>query len=173
MSSKFHKFISDPQGLMMGERNMIRKLVPEVFDDMSKERAQKRKIEILRQNDTTSLREVLRHNFDENIKFALPEGRPPFTRQDVPLGYQTATLGPEIRRLYLFVEGGHTTITQNKREMLFIQLLEGLSAGEAELMLFVKDKKLNRRYKGLNANNIKEAFGWDDNFMQRGVERTI
>ena len=55
--------------------------------------------------------------------------------------------------------------------MLFIQLLEGLSAGEAELMLFVKDKKLNRRYKGLNANNIKEAFGWDENFMQRGVAR--
>jgi len=158
MSSKFHKFISDPQGLMMGERNMIRKLVPEVFDDMSKERSQKRKIEILRQNDTTSLREVLRHNFDENIKFALPEGRPPFTRQDVPLGYQTATLGPEIRRLYLFVEGGHTTITQNKREMLFIRFLEAVHETEADVIIWMKDKELEKHYRGLTYAIVQEAF---------------
>ena len=150
--------LQDPRGLKFGERNMIRKLIPEVFEEVSKERAQKGKIEILRQNDTTSLREVLRHNFDENIKFTLPEGAPPFTRQDVPVGYQTATLGPEIRRLYLFVEGGHDTLAQNKREMLFVQFLEAIHESEADVIVWMKDGELEKHYNGFTYAIVQEAF---------------
>ena len=50
--------------------------------------------------------------------------------------------------------------------MLFIQLLEGLSAGEAECLCLAKDKTLHRKYKGLNANTVREAFGWNDDFVR-------
>ena len=50
--------------------------------------------------------------------------------------------------------------------MLFIQMLEGLSKEEAEFLIAVKDRKINNLYKGFTANLVKEAFGWDDNFMK-------
>ena len=50
--------------------------------------------------------------------------------------------------------------------MLFIQLLEGLSAEEAEFLLAVKDQKVNNLYKGFTANLVKEAFNWDDDFIK-------
>ena len=49
---------------------------------------------------------------------------------------------------------------------MFVQLLEGLSQGEAECTLLAKDQCLNKKYKGLTANLIKEAFGWDENFVE-------
>ena len=37
---------------------------------------------------------------------------------------------------------------------------------EAKVLLQAKDKELNKHYKGLTANLVKEAFNWDDNFMR-------
>ena len=47
---------------------------------------------------------------------------------------------------------------------MFVQMLEGLSKGEAELVVAAKDKKLHQVYKGLSAAVVKEAFGWNDEF---------
>ena len=46
-------------------------------------------------------------------------------------------------------------------------MLEGLSAEEAEFLIFVVNKKVNNEYKGFTANLVKDAFGWDDNFMKK------
>ena len=46
-------------------------------------------------------------------------------------------------------------------------MLEGLSAGEAEFLVTVVNKKVNNKYKGFTANLVKEAFDWDDNFMKK------
>ena len=54
-----------------------------------------------------------------------------------------------------------------KKELLFIQLLEGLCAEEAEFLVAVVNKKVNNKYKGFTANLVKEAFNWDDNFMKQ------
>ena len=48
---------------------------------------------------------------------------------------------------------------------MFVQLLEGLHPDEAEILIAAKDKALHRKFKGLSANVVKEAFAWDDNFM--------
>ena len=55
---------------------------------------------------------------------------------------------------------------QNKREMMFVQMLEGLHADEAELLVAAKDKRLHRKYKGLSDNVVKEAFDWDDEYKR-------
>jgi len=73
----------------------------------------------------------------------------------------------EARRLYLFIEGGDNTISKTRKETLFIQLLEGLHKTEAEVLINVKDKKLNKAYKGLTAEMVKEAFDWNDQFMKK------
>ena len=66
----------------------------------------------------------------------------------------------------------NTTLNNMKRETLFIQLLEGLCEGEAKLLVNIKDQNLNRIYKGLNSLVVREAFGWEENFMPPGVARS-
>ena len=57
-------------------------------------------------------------------------------------------------------------MTSNRRENMFIQMLEGLHQNEAELVVAAKDKALHRKYKGLSANVVREAFGWTEDYMQ-------
>ena len=62
----------------------------------------------------------------------------------------------EARRLYLFIEGGHPTLKQTRREQLFIELLEILNPEDAKLLCNIKDKKMP--YKGITYNLTKEVF---------------
>jgi len=126
-----------------------------------------RKLKVLRDHDSIALRQVLRGAFDPKIEWALPKGEVPYTVNDAPIGTDHTVLSQEAKRLYLFVKGGDDTVKQNKRELLFVQLLEGLSAEEAEFLVAVVNKKVNNKYKGFTANLVKEAFDWDDNFMKK------
>ena len=126
-----------------------------------------RKLKVLQDNDSVALRQVLRGAFDSKIEWALPKGDVPYTVNDAPLGTDHTILSQEAKRLYLFTKGGDNTLSQNKRELLFVQMLEGLSADEAEFLVTVVNKKVNNKYKGYTANLVKEAFNWDDNFMKK------
>jgi hypothetical protein len=126
-----------------------------------------RKLKVLRDHDSIPLRQVLRGAFDPKIEWALPKGEVPYSVNDAPIGTDHTILAQEAKRLYLFIKGGDNTVKQNKRELLFVQLLEGLSAEEAEFLVAVVNKKVNNKYKGFTANLVKEAFNWDDNFMKK------
>ena len=126
-----------------------------------------RKLKVLRDNNSVPLRQVLKAAFDPKIQWALPKGNVPYTPNDAPIGTDHTLLSQEAKRLYLFTKGGDNTITQNKREMTFVQMLEGLSAEEAEFLVAVVNKKVNNKYKGFTANLVKEAFNWNDNFMKK------
>ena len=41
---------------------------------------------------------------------------------------------------------------------MFVQMLEGLSQGEAEVVCAAKDKKLHQVYKGLSAQLLKKRL---------------
>ena len=111
------------------------------------------RIEALRQNGNPAMWAVLKHMFDPNIKFLLPKGNPPFE----PLEFdEPGRLYVAARTFYLYVEGGNTTITQNKREALFVSLLENVNKEEATLLLAMKDKK--SPIKGLTKNLVATAF---------------
>ena len=49
---------------------------------------------------------------------------------------------------------------------MFIQMLEALHADEAKLLIAVKEKELNKLYKGLTEECVKEAFDWNDSFVK-------
>ena len=53
----------------------------------------------------------------------------------------------EYQNFYLYVRGGNDTISQLRKETMFINMLQGLHPLEAELMCLVKDKKLTDKYK--------------------------
>ena len=141
-------------------------LMSEVLDKVAKAKTKKQKIELLRQNNTDALRMVLKSSFDPRIEWELPEGDVPYTPNEAPEGTEHNMLVHEARTLYHYIKGGNPKLTQNRRENMFIQLLEGLHQSEAEIIVAAKDKGLHRKYKGLSANVVKEAFGWTEDYMQ-------
>jgi hypothetical protein len=49
---------------------------------------------------------------------------------------------------------------------MFIQMLEGLHKDEAKVLLDMKNGTLNKTYKGLTADMVREAFGWNADFVK-------
>jgi len=141
-------------------------LISEILDKVSKIKSKKDKVKFLQDNNTDSLRMVLKSAFDPKIKWLLPEGDVPYKRNDAPEGTEHSVLAYEARKLYHFIEGGNADITQGKRETMFIQMLEGLHETEADVLCAAKDKVLHQKYKGLSEPVVKEAFSWNDEFMQ-------
>ena len=126
-----------------------------------------RKLKILQEHDSVPLRQVLKGAFDPSIEWLLPPGDVPYTANDAPVGTEHTVLQQEAKRLYLFTKGGDNTLSSTKREVIFIQMLEGLCAEEAEFLVNVVNQRVNNEYKGFTANLVKDAFNWDDDFMQK------
>ena len=142
-------------------------LMDEIATKINNAKDKTRKLKVLKENDSVPLRQVLKGAFDPNIEWLIPDGDVPYTPNDAPLGTEHNILSQEAKRLYLFTKGGDASLSNNKRETLFVQMLEGLSAEEAEFLVTVVNKKVNNKYKGFTGNLVKEAFGWDENFMKK------
>ena len=140
-------------------------LISEILEKVSKVKSKKEKVSLLQQYNHPSLRIVIKSSFDPKIEWALPEGDVPYTRNEAPEGTEHSSLSYESRKLYHFIKGGNNQISQNKREMMFVQMLEGLHESEAAVLVAAKDKKLHQVYKGLSKNVVVEAFNWDENYM--------
>ena len=141
-------------------------LYSEIATKVNNAKDKPRKLKVLQDHDSVALRQVLKGAFDPNIDWLLPKGDVPYKVNDAPIGTDHTILSQEAKRLYLFTKGGDNTLSQNKRETTFIQMLEGLSAEEAEFLIAVVNKKINNKYKGFTANLVKEAFNWNDSFMK-------
>jgi len=128
--------------------------IAELLEKVSKVEKKEEKIELLRKNDSSAIRTVLKYALDPTIKWALPSGEPPY--KVCPYLDQENMLYSEARRLYLFIEGGNTNLNKLKREALFIGLLESLAPADAKLLCSAKDKKLP--YKGINVKLVNEAY---------------
>ena len=141
----------------------------EILTKVNNAKDKPKKIEVLKKYDTNELRMFLKGAFDEKLEWLLPEGKPPYTPNDAPVGTEHTWLKQEVKRMFHFLKGGNPQLSQMKRDNMFIQMLEGLSAEEAELLVWAKDGELNKHYKGLTANLVKEAFGWNDDFMRNNT----
>ena len=141
-------------------------LISEILEKVSKIKSKKEKVTFLKQNDSDSLRMVIKSSFDPKMVWLLPEGEVPYEKNEAPEGTEHTNLHTEARKLYHYLEGGNADLTQNKRETMFVQLLEGLHETDAEVLVAAKDKILHRKFKGLSDNVVKEAFDWDESYMK-------
>ena len=142
----------------------------EILTKVSKIKTKKEKVTFLKHYQTDALRMVCKASFDPKIVWELPEGDVPYNQNDAPEGTEHTLLSHESRKLYHFIKGGNPTLSRNKREMMFVQMLEGLHKAEAELLIAAKDKVLHQKYKGLSDNVVKEAFDWDDDYRRFNVD---
>jgi len=155
----------------------------EILELASKQRSNAKKIEVLKTYEHDSLKSIFIWNFDQTVISLLPEGDVPYgnveeqtvysgtlsenltkeigggesaTAQDLN-GRGKTSLRREYQNLYNFVQGGNGTLSTIRREMMFINLLQGLHPKEAEVLILTKDKKLTDKYK-ISFENVKEAF---------------
>ena len=147
----------------------------EVFDAASKQRTKAKKIEVLQRYPHDSIMAVLIWNFDETVISVLPPGDVPYgtNREDNSmtgtlsdkindavgkmnemgsnsLGSQDqgkASIRKEYTKFYNFIKGGNDSLSNLRRETMFINILEGLHPLEAEILVLVKDKRLTDKYK--------------------------
>lgn len=112
------------------------------------------RLHILRMNDSPTLRNMLNLALNKNVVWQLPDGIPPYKPND--LVDQQHRLYTEMRKMYLFIEGGSPNLKQLRRETLFIELLESLDPEDAKLVIAAKDK--NFPYSNITIELINTAF---------------
>ena len=134
----------------------MRLLMHEVLQKVSNAKTKKEKIKLMQEFNTNALRMLFIINFDDSVVSLLPPGNVPYTPNEAPEGTEHTILEKEARLLHHFFKGG-SNVSQNKRESMFIQMLEGLNRGEAEALVLAKDKKIGKRWKITKAC-VTEAY---------------
>ena len=158
----------------------------EVFHLASKQRSKAKKVEVLKKYEDPSLKALFIWNFDESIISVLPDGEVPYTGYDDQTTYSgtlTTKISEEVRKMhetgsfsmgatdkeghttirreyknfYHFLKGGNDSLNNIRRETMFINILEGLHPLEAEIIVLVKDKNLETKYK-ITKDIVLEAY---------------
>ena len=158
----------------------------EILDLVSKQRTKAKKVSLLQRYGDLSLKQILKWNYDTTIISALPEGEVPygnFEDDAMTSGTLTTAISFEVRRMhetgsfslgssdkqghttirrearnfYRFVKGGQDSLSNLRRETMFINVLTGLHPLEAEILVLVKDGKLEERY-NISKDVVSAAF---------------
>ena len=155
----------------------------EILEAVHVQRTVAKKAEVLQKYRTEGLVALLIWNFDDTAVSALPEGEVPYSRaeeqsaqneslsssieklnkvdglskMDEVVRKRATSIRKEWQNFYNYLQGGNPSLTSLRRETMFIQMLEGLHPKEAEIMILVKDKKLQTKYK-ITKSAISEAY---------------
>jgi hypothetical protein len=164
----------------------------EILDLASQQKTKEKKVEVLRNYEDPSLKAIFIWNFDATIVSLLPEGSVPYASTDKQNSF-TGTLSDKVtdavskmdeigskslgawdqgqtsirkeyKMFYNFVKGGNDSLSSLRRETMFINILEGLHPLEAEILILVKDKKLDTKY-NITKEIVAEAYPdikWDN-----------
>lgn len=137
----------------------MRNLVSEVYDMVEKQANNLDRLNLLRNEayQNSVVGHLLNYNYNPNIKFLLPEGRPPFENERKPAGLEDTTLEREFRRFYIWFDVNQN-LTAPRRERLFVEMLMGLQIQEANVICLVKDKKLQEKYPSITEKLVRETF---------------
>lgn len=97
---------------------------------------------------------ILEAAFNPAYRFCLPAGEPPYKPSDKPIGLADSSLSAEVSKFYLYL---CKDLPKAKRESLFIQALERVSAGEAKVLIAVKDQNLTALYPNITPRLVCDA----------------
>jgi hypothetical protein len=128
------------------------KTLNEIFTSIQEAKTRAERIEILKQNDSFSLRTVLQLNYDSGIKLDLPKGKPPFAVNEAPAGQLDKT----IKRIGYCVV--NSSMSKLKKESNFISILESVSEEDANIICRAKDKKIEKLFSRVSESLVKSVF---------------
>jgi len=129
----------------------------EILDLIHEQETDEDKVKVLQQYANDALKTLLVWNYDESIISLLPTGEVPYQPNESPLGVEHSSLRRDYKNLYNFVKGGNDSLSKIRRETIFIQILESLHPNEADVLVLVKDKKLEDKY-DIGFDVVKQAY---------------
>jgi hypothetical protein len=123
------------------------KHVFEILEEAAAAKTRAEKKQILTDRNCLAIRDVVKGSFDDSISFSiLPRGEPAYTPNSDP----KESLLDKSKTLRYFVSGGPgEKLPAIKRETMFIELLESIHEKDAQIILWMKDKKMEQKYKGI------------------------
>lgn len=131
------------------------KYVHEVLALIDKAKTKQEKIDLLRNHESTVLKNVLKGTFDDVIQWNLPEGEPPYRPAEPSSA--PSTLHRQLNNLVYFIKGPKgDALVKFKRESMFVRMLESIHPEDAKVVIAMVAKKLP--VKGLTKALVKEAF---------------
>ena len=106
-----------------------------------------------------SLKMVFGYGFIPKGKWLLPEGTPPYKEESAPIGMTPGNLWTETRSFERFTR---IDLSNTKRELMFIQLLENIHPSEAKLVIAIKDQSITDLYPNITLDKIVDSgfFIW-------------
>ena len=161
----------------------INPFIHEVLGLANAQKTNAKKVEVLKNYEHDCLKVLFVWNFDSSVISLLPPGEVPYgesnaqttfagtlsdniareaaggesaTGQDLD-GRNKTTIRREYQNFYHYVQGGNGSLSTVRREMMFIDLLQGLHPREAEILVLVKDKDLGTKY-NISLDNVKQAY---------------
>ena|SRR5665213_118909 len=116
------------------------------------------KINVLRKNNTPTLRNVLQGAFHPGVQYVIKE-LPEYKRSDAPAGLGYTSIELEMGRMYIFTEGSKRVdpnLKLARKKVILAQIMEALEPNEADVFgrMILKDLKVP----GLTYEVVEEAF---------------
>lgn len=130
----------------------MKRLIIEILDEIQADPTK-----IIDYKDNTILKAIFEYNYLASKAWKLPEGSPPYRAASEPMGMTPTPFAQTVR---LWPNYSRDDLKPEKREALFIQLLESIHHKEAELIVAIKDGKLRRLYPFATHN-----FGVENGFL--------
>jgi hypothetical protein len=129
----------------------------EIFTAVGDAKTREEKIEVLRTYNELYVRDVLKGAYDDTIQFIIPMGKPPF--KEAPEQNPPTHLKRHSKKFKYFVKGGPgENLHKMKVESIFISILESIHPDDANIVVWMKDKDLAGKYKGLTKKLASDAF---------------
>ena len=133
------------------------KPVPLIFKELSEQKTHLQKVKHLKENRNDMVDLLLELAFSKDIRITLPEGSPEYQKTGEVELYNATLLYANRRQIEMFINDNTAQIPELKREQLFIDLLENLDPAESQLLIEVKDKKLES-YSGITKKVIEKVY---------------
>lgn len=139
--------------------------------EFSGEGAVAKKVDWLKKNDSPTLRLLLQHNFDPKIAYNLPEGAPPFKRNENQIDQTESSLYAETRKLgYLWLQPSNSaldSLSKTQKE----QLAE-MEATQAEVGKELQEKISEYRDAEKEIEDAKDAIEQAKLRLKRAIENS-
>lgn len=131
------------------------KQVYEVFELFEKAKTRAEKIQVLRQNESWALKDIIKGSMDPKVDWLLPKGEVPYTPCEEH-NHPSSLLKKHKDFKYVVRSKLAADMPAFKREKIFLGIVESIHPKDAELVCSMINKKTP--VKGLTVKLVQEAF---------------
>jgi hypothetical protein len=131
------------------------KQVYEVFEMFEKAKTRAEKIQILKQNESWALKDIIKGSMDPKIDWLLPKGEVPYTPSEEH-NHPSSLLKKHKDFKYIVRSKIAADMPAFKREKIFLGLIESIHPKDAELVCKMINKE--KPVKGITEKIVEEAF---------------